>query len=64
MASGLYNQMDLSKIDMKTMIFWRNILVMTAAILSLASCSSDPQWADEEAYEKTEWKGLSQVRGN
>ncbi len=39
---------------MKTMIFWRNILVMTAAILSLASCSSDPQWADEEAYEKTE----------
>ena len=32
----------------------RNILVMTAAILSLFSCSSDPQWADEEAHEKTE----------
>ncbi len=27
--------------DMKTMKFWRNILVMCAAILSLASCSSD-----------------------
>ena len=26
---------------MKTMKFWRNILVMTAAMLSLASCSSD-----------------------
>ena len=36
------------------MKIWRNILVMTAAILSLASCSSDPQWADEEAHEKTE----------
>ena len=39
---------------MKTMKIWRNILVMTAAILSLVSCSSDPQWADEEAHEKTE----------
>ena len=36
------------------MKIWRNILVMTAAILSLVSCSSDPQWADEEAHEKTE----------
>ena len=36
------------------MKIWRNILVMTAAILSLFSCSSDPQWADEEAHEKTE----------
>lgn len=38
---------------MKTMKLWRIILVMTAAMLSLASCSSDPQWADEEAHEKT-----------
>ena len=36
------------------MIPWRTILVMTAAMLSLASCSSDPQWADPEAHEKTE----------
>ena len=46
--------MDLSNRNMKTMKIWRNILVMTAAILSLVSCSSDPQWADEEAHEKTE----------
>ena len=46
--------MDLSNRNMKTMKIWRNILVMTAAILSLFSCSSDPQWADEEAHEKTE----------
>ena len=46
--------MDLSNRNMKTMKCWRNILVMTAAILSLVSCSSDPQWADEEAHEKTE----------
>ena len=46
--------MDLSNRDMKTMNFWRNILAMTAAIFFLVSCSSDPQWADEEAHEKTE----------
>ena len=46
--------MDLSNRNMKTMKIWRNILVMTAAIFSLVSCSSDPQWADEEAHEKTE----------
>jgi hypothetical protein len=46
--------MDLSNRNMKTMKCWRNILLMTAAILSLVSCSSDPQWADEEAHEKTE----------
>ena len=46
--------MDLSNRNMKTMKIWRNILVMTAAMLSLFSCSSDPQWADEEAHEKTE----------
>ena len=28
---------------MKTMKLWRNILVMTAALLSLASCSSDDE---------------------
>ena len=36
---------------MKTMKFWRNILVMTAAMLSLASCSSDD---DNDVYEATE----------
>ena len=46
--------MDLSNRNMKTMKIWRNILVTTAAMLSLVSCSSDPQWADEEAHEKTE----------
>jgi len=46
--------MDLSNRNMKTMKIWRNILVMTAAIFFLSSCSSDPQWADEEAHEKTE----------
>ena len=46
--------MDLSNRNMKTMKCWRNILLMTAAMLSLVSCSSDPQWADEEAHEKTE----------
>ena len=37
---------------MKTMKIWRIIFMMLAAF-SLASCSSDPQWADEEAHEKT-----------
>ena len=46
--------MDLSNRNMKTMKIWRNILVTTAAIFFLSSCSSDPQWADEEAHEKTE----------
>ena len=39
---------------MKTMKIWRNIFVMCAAILSLASCDSDePKYADPEAHEKT-----------
>ena len=39
---------------MKTMKLWRNILVMTAAMLSLASCGSDePRYADPEAHENT-----------
>ena len=39
---------------MKTMKLWRNILVMTAVMLSFASCSSDePRYADPEAHEKT-----------
>ena len=46
--------MDLSNRNMKTMKIWRNVLVTTAAIFFLPSCSSDPQWADEEAHEKTE----------
>jgi hypothetical protein len=33
--------MYLSNKDMKTMKFWRNILVMIAAMLSLASCDSN-----------------------
>ena len=43
-----------NNIEMKTMKLWRNFFVMTAAMLSLASCSSDPQWTDPEAHEKTE----------
>ena len=42
---------------MKTMKFWRNILVMTAAMLSLASCSSDD---DNDVYEATELGGTWQ----
>ncbi len=39
---------------MKTMKIWRIAFAMLAA-LSLASCGSDdPQWADQEAHEKTE----------
>ena len=39
---------------MKTMKIWRNIFVMCAAILSLASCDSDEsKYADPEAHEKT-----------
>ena len=38
---------------MKYMNFLRFILMMCATLFSLASCSSDPQWADEEAHEKT-----------
>ena len=38
---------------METMKLWRNILVMTALMLSFASCSSDePRYADPEAHEK------------
>ena len=32
----------------------KTIITILLAIVSLASCSSDPQWADEEAHEKTE----------
>ena len=39
--------------NMKYMNFLRFILMMCATLFSLASCSSDPQWADEEAHEKT-----------
>jgi hypothetical protein len=37
---------------MKTMKLWRLAFAMLAAF-SLASCSSDPEWADPEAHEKT-----------
>ncbi len=38
---------------METMKLWRNILVMTAVMLSFAFCSSDePRYADPEAHEK------------
>ena len=36
---------------MRTMKLWRNILVMTAAMLSIASCSSDD---DTNVYEAAE----------
>ncbi len=42
---------------MKTMKLWRNILVMCAAMLSLASCSSDD---DTGAYEAAELGGTWQ----
>ena len=42
---------------MKTMKLWRNVLVMTAAMLSLASCSSDD---DNDVYEATEFGGTWQ----
>ena len=32
----------------------KTIITFLLALVSLASCSSDPQWADEEAHEKTE----------
>ncbi len=38
---------------MKYMNFLRFILMMCATLFSLVSCGSDPQWADEEAHEKT-----------
>ena len=38
---------------MKTMKIRRIMFLMLAA-LSLASCSSEPEWADPEAHEKTE----------
>ena len=42
---------------MKTMKLWRNILVMCAAMLSLASCSSDD---DNDVYEAAELGGTWQ----
>ena len=42
---------------MKMMKLWRNILVMTAAMLSLASCSSDD---DNDVYEAAELGGTWQ----
>ena len=39
---------------MKTVNLWRNILVMTAAMLSIASCSSDD---DTDVYEAAELSG-------
>ena len=42
---------------MKTMKLWRNILVMTAAMLSIASCSSDD---DTDVYEAAELGGTWQ----
>jgi len=42
---------------MKTMKLWRNILVMTAAMLSFASCSSDD---DTDTYEAAELGGTWQ----
>ena len=42
---------------MKTMKLWINILVMTAAMFSLASCSSDD---DSNVYEAAELGGTWQ----
>lgn len=38
---------------MKKNLFFRNTLIAVAACL-LTACSSDPEWADPEAHEKTE----------
>ena len=38
---------------MKTMKQWRIVFLLLAAF-SLSSCSSDPEWADPEAHERTE----------
>ncbi len=38
---------------MKTMKIWIHVFAMLAAF-SLTSCSSNPEWADPEAHEKTE----------
>ena len=43
---------------MKTMKLWRNILVMTAAMLSIASCSSDDD--TNVVYEAAELSGMWQ----
>ena len=32
----------------------KTIITILLALVALASCSSDPQWADEEAHKKTE----------
>ncbi|MBR2237404.1 MAG: hypothetical protein IJ887_05960 [Prevotella sp.] len=32
----------------------KNIITYLFAFVTLASCSNNPQWADEEAHEKTE----------
>ena len=42
---------------MKTMKFWRDIFVVTAAMLSLASCSSDD---DNDVYEAAQLSGTWQ----
>ena len=42
---------------MKTMKLWRNILVMTVAMLSIASCSRDD---DTDVYEAVELSGMWQ----
>ena len=42
---------------MKTVNLWRNILVMTAAMLSIASCSIDD---DTDVYEAAELSGMWQ----
>lgn len=38
---------------MERLKLWRYFLILLA-VFSLVSCSSDPQWADPEAHEKTE----------
>ena len=43
-------------IDMKTMKLWRNILVMCAAMLSLASCSSDDDYKFDASKLEGKWR--------
>ena len=41
---------------MKTMKLWRNILVMCAAMLSLASCSSDDDYKFDASKLEGKWR--------
>ena len=47
---------------MKTMKLWRNILVMCAAMLSLASCSSDDDYKFDASKLEGKWRKAIEKR--